>query len=77
MTVFSAYSDDDILADLTARVQDGTVTTDPAILKKQSFNPNASGGESGLARAFVEVQSVADIQGVLAVARKYHIPVVP
>lgn len=77
MTVFSAYSDDEILADLTARVHDGTVTTDPAVLKQQSFNGNASGGESGLARAFVEVKSVADIQGVLGVARQYHIPVIP
>lgn len=78
MTVFSAYSDDDILADLKAQVADGAVLTDQATLQKQSFNSNASGGDgSGLARAVVEVQSVADIQGVLKVARKYHLPVIP
>lgn len=77
MTVFSAYSDEEILTYLQEQVKDGTVKTDAATLKKQSFNPNASGGESGLARAFVEVASVEDIQGVLRAARKFHIAVVP
>lgn len=77
MTVFSAYSDDEILTYLKNQVKDGAVLTDAATLQKQSFNPNASGGESGLARAFVEVASVADIQGVLRAARKFHLPVVP
>lgn len=77
MTVFSAFSDDEIQAYLTEQVSDGTVITDPKTLAKQSFNANASGGESGLARAFVEVGSVADIQGVLRTARKFHIAVVP
>ncbi len=77
MTVFSAYSDEEILEYLTSQVKDGTVETDMATLKKQSFNSNASGGESGLARAFVEVESVADIQGVLRTARKFHLPVIP
>ncbi|WP_125573556.1 FAD-binding oxidoreductase [Levilactobacillus huananensis] len=77
MTVFSAYSDEEILDYLIAQVKDGTVETDMATLKKQSFNANASGGESGLARAFIEVESVADIQGVLRTARKFHLPVIP
>jgi len=77
MTVFSAFSDDEILDFLTQQVTDGTVHVDAATVKKQSFNPNASGGESGLARAYVEVGSVADIQGVLRTARKFHIAVIP
>ncbi|NLR08390.1 MULTISPECIES: FAD-binding oxidoreductase [Lactobacillaceae] len=77
MTVFSAYSDSDILTYLKAQVADGTVATDEATLRKQSFNPNATGGETGLARAFVSVASVADIQGVLRTARKFHIAVIP
>lgn len=77
MTVFSAYSDEEILEYLISQVKDGTVETDMATLKKQSFNTNASGGESGLARAFIEVESVADIQGVLRTARKFHLPVIP
>lgn len=77
MTVFSAYSDEDILAYLNAQVTDGTVATDKETLQKQSFNPNATGGETGLARAFVSVASVADIQGVLRTARKFHIAVIP
>ncbi|KRO04598.1 MULTISPECIES: FAD-binding oxidoreductase [Levilactobacillus] len=77
MTVFSAYSDEEILEYLISQVKDGTVETDMATLKKQSFNSNASGGESGLARAFIEAESVADIQGVLRTARKFHLPVIP
>lgn len=77
MTVFSAFSDDEIIDYLTQQVTTGTVTTEPAALQKASFNANASGGESGLARALIEVGSVADIQGVLRTARKFHIAVVP
>jgi len=78
MTVFSAYSDEEILADLKSQVVDGTVATDTATLQEQSFNSRATGGDnSGLARAFVEVASVTDIQGVLHVARKYHIAIIP
>lgn len=61
MTVFSAFSDEEILTFLKQQVTDGTVTTDPQTLRQQSFNGNATGGEGGLARAFVEVGSVADI----------------
>ncbi|KRL93872.1 oxidoreductase [Levilactobacillus hammesii DSM 16381] len=75
--MFSAYSDSDIVAYLKAQVKDGTVATDEETLRKQSFNPNATGGETGLARAFVSVASVADIQGVLRTARKFHIAVIP
>ncbi|WP_204119995.1 FAD-binding oxidoreductase [Levilactobacillus wangkuiensis] len=77
MTVFSAYSDEEISTYLQDQVKDGTIYTDEKTLKKQSFNPNASGGETGLARAFVEAASVEDIQGVLRTARKFHIAVVP
>ncbi|MDT7013059.1 FAD-binding oxidoreductase [Levilactobacillus namurensis] len=77
MTVFSAFSDEEILTFLKQQVTDGTVTTDPQTLRQQSFNGNATGGEGGLARAFVEVGSVADIQGVLKTARKFHLAVVP
>jgi len=77
MTVFSAYSDEEILDYLKSQVKTGTVATDEATLRKQSFNPNATGGETGLARAFVEVADVEDIQGVLRTARKFHIAVIP
>ncbi|WP_395321664.1 FAD-binding oxidoreductase [Levilactobacillus parabrevis] len=77
MTVFSAYSDEEILDYLKSQVKTGTVVTDEATLRKQSFNPNATGGETGLARAFVEVADVEDIQGVLRTARKFHIAVIP
>ncbi|MGY5340622.1 FAD-binding oxidoreductase [Levilactobacillus spicheri] len=77
MTVFSAFTDDEIEAYLREQVPDGTVSTDVKTLTQQSFNANASGGAGHLARAFVEVASVTDIQGVLRTARKFHIAVVP
>lgn len=51
MTVFAAFSNDEILADLKANVTAGSVITDPATLKKQSFSPNLTDDDSGLALA--------------------------
>ncbi|KRM11826.1 FAD-linked oxidase C-terminal domain-containing protein [Paucilactobacillus suebicus] len=77
MTVFKAYSDDEIITFLKDQVKDGDVLTDHEILQKQSYSPNLTGDDSGLALAFVEAGSSADIKGVMKTARKYHIPVVP
>ncbi|MFD1392970.1 FAD-binding oxidoreductase [Lacticaseibacillus jixianensis] len=76
MTVFAAFSNEEILADLKANVSAGSVITDPATLKKQSFSPNLTDDDSGLALAFIEAHSTADVQGVLKTARKYHVPIV-
>ncbi|ETY75506.1 FAD-binding oxidoreductase [Lactiplantibacillus fabifermentans] len=77
MTVFKAFSDEEVLADLKAQVTDGEVFTDTATLNKYSFSKNLSDDDSGLALAYVQAQSTKDIQGTLKIARKYHIPVVP
>ena len=77
MTVFKAFSDEEVLADLKAQVTDGEVLTDTATLNKYSFSKNLSDDDSGLALAYVQAQSTKDIQGTLKIARKYHIPVVP
>ncbi|USR87718.1 FAD-binding protein [Lactiplantibacillus pentosus] len=77
MTVFRAFSDEEVLADLTAQVTDGQVFTDQATLTKYSFSPRLTDDDSGLALAYVEAHSTQDIQGVLRVARKYHLPVIP
>lgn len=76
MTVFAAFDDDEILADLRAHVSTGAVATDDATLTKQSFSPNLTDADSGKALAFISAKSTADIQGVLATARKFHVPVV-
>jgi glycolate oxidase len=77
LTVFRAFSDEEVLADLTAQVTDGQVFTDQATLTKYSFSPRLTDDDSGLALAYVEAHSTQDIQGVLRVARKYHLPVIP
>lgn len=76
MTVFAAFSIDEILADLKANVTVGRVVTDPAALAKHSFSPNLTDADSGLALALIEAQTTGDVQGVLKTARKYHVPVV-
>ncbi|ERL65716.1 hypothetical protein L248_2402 [Schleiferilactobacillus shenzhenensis LY-73] len=77
MTTFPAFSPDDILHDLTSRVSAGAVVTDPAELQKFSYSTNMTGEGAGLALAIVEAADTADIQGTLATARKYHVPIVP
>ncbi|MFT8317603.1 MAG: FAD-linked oxidase C-terminal domain-containing protein [Sporolactobacillus sp.] len=77
MPIFSAYTDSEVLNYLKDQVKDGIVYTDSKTLKEISVNAYLAGAESGLARAFIEVKSVEDIQGVFRAARKFHIPVVP
>ncbi|WP_125768463.1 FAD-binding oxidoreductase [Lapidilactobacillus wuchangensis] len=77
MTVLAAYSDQEINDYLRQQVRDGTVETDSETLQRQSFSAETVVKDSALARAFVSVKSVADIQGVLRTARRFHLPVVP
>ncbi|WP_137626790.1 FAD-binding oxidoreductase [Lactiplantibacillus pingfangensis] len=77
MTTFKAFSDADILADLTAQVPVEHVFTDSDTLNKFSFSKRLTDDDSGLALAYIEAHSVADIQGTLKIARKYHLPVIP
>lgn len=77
MAVLSAFSDEEIMTYLKQQVPDGTVSDDPEILRRQSFSTETVLRDSDLARAFVSAKSVADIQGVLKTARRFHIPVVP
>ncbi|GAX00574.1 FAD/FMN-containing dehydrogenase [Secundilactobacillus silagei JCM 19001] len=77
LTVFSAFSNEQIIEFLKQQVTDGNVFTDPETLKKQSFSSKMTSDESGLALAYIEVKSTRDIQGVMKAARKFHVPVVP
>lgn len=76
MTVFSAFTDQQVITDLTQSVPDGLVVTDNDTLREYSFSSRMTDDDSGLALAVVRAHSVPDVQGTLAVARKYHIPVV-
>lgn len=77
MTVFRAFSDQEVLTYLTAQVPDGHVLTDESTLKQYSFSDKLTDDDSGLALAYVEAHSTKDIQGALKTARKYHLPVIP
>ncbi|MTV82313.1 FAD-binding oxidoreductase [Secundilactobacillus folii] len=77
MTVFSAFSNSQIIDFLRAQVNDGQVFTEPETLKKQSFSERMTSDSSGLALAYIEAKTTADVQGVMRAARKFHIPVVP
>lgn len=72
---FSPYNKQDVLSFLKKQVKDGAVSTDENNIKKHSYSSNLP-GQHGPAIAFVSAYSVADVQGVMATARKFHIPVV-
>lgn len=76
MTVFTAYDNNQIIDYLKSQVHDGEVTTDTKTLKVASFSPNLTDADSSVSLAFVAAKSNADIQGVLATARKFHLPIV-
>lgn len=72
---FPPYDKDDVLNFLRQQVSDGKVETDAPTLKKHSYSANLA-GQHGPAIAFVAAESIADVQGVMRTARKFHIPVV-
>lgn len=77
MAVFQQVSDSEIIQELKAAVRDGAVITDPARLDNASLSNYASLVGSRRALVLVEAGSEDDVAAVLAVARKYHLPVVP
>ncbi|MDY3983074.1 MAG: FAD-linked oxidase C-terminal domain-containing protein [Veillonellaceae bacterium] len=77
MPKFPAYTDDEIIAYLKEQVKDGQVFTDQKTLERHSFSHNETDESSALALAYIEVGSKEDIQGVLQMARKFHLPVIP
>ncbi len=72
---FSAYDQADILAALKQNVTAGTVQTDEETLQHQSYSAQVA-GQHAPALAFISAKSVADVQGVMKVARQFHLPVV-
>ncbi len=57
------------------QVKDGIVKTDKDSLQTASYSQNLP-GQHGLALALVEAGSIADVQGVMRAARRFHLPVV-
>lgn len=73
--IFTAYDQSEIIDYLKSQVTDGTVQTDAETLQKASYSQNLPGDHQP-AIAFIEAGSIADVQGVMKAARKYHVPVV-
>lgn len=73
--VFTAYDQSTVIDYLKDQVHDGTVKTDEDTLKKTSYSSNLSGAH-GEAIAFIDAESIADVQGVMKAARRFHVPVV-
>lgn len=77
MAVFSAYSQDEILDALKQATPHADVYTDADSLAKHKNDPNGIGDADGDLLAYVEVGDTEDVKGVLSVARRFHIPVIP
>lgn len=77
MATFYAYTNDDIIADLKKSAAGADIYTDQVTLKKHLNDPNGVDTATGNPLAYIEVHNVDEIKQVLAVARKYHIPIVP
>lgn len=74
-TQFSAFDQADIINFLKTVVKDGQVKNDPTTLQSQSYSSKLAGDHQP-AIAYVEAKSIADVQGTLKTARKFHLPVV-
>ncbi|MHA8111318.1 FAD-binding oxidoreductase [Lactobacillaceae bacterium Melli_B4] len=77
MTVFKAFNNSDILEELENDAPNATIKSDAETLKKYQNDSFGLPIDNENFLAIVDVSDVTDIQGVLKVARKYHLPVVP
>lgn len=78
MGMFPAYTDENVIAELRDLVKDGDVYDDDDTLSAKSTSDKQSDPETnGKALAYIEAKTVEDVQGALAIARKYHLPVIP
>ncbi|MDC4184780.1 FAD-binding protein [Loigolactobacillus coryniformis] len=77
MAFFPAYDDTEIIDYLRAQAPNAEVVFEPSELDKHQSGKYGMGTGSGKLLAYVEVADVADIQGVLRAARKFHLPVIP
>lgn len=77
MAKFPAYDQKTILNDLQTAAPQAVIKTDAESLAAHKNAPNGVGSADGDLLAYVEVSDEADIQGVLKVARYYHLPVIP
>ena len=76
MAIFTAYDHAEILTALQDAAPHAEIHTDDKIAREHSANGNAQQEIAGHILAYIAVGDVPDIQGVLKVARQYHIPVV-
>ncbi|MBW1606204.1 FAD-binding oxidoreductase [Lactobacillus sp. Sy-1] len=77
MTIFNAFSNQDVITDLKSGAPNADITTDQAALAKLVSDSDGLVQSNAQLTALVSVTNAADVKAVLAVARKYHLPVIP
>ncbi|UQS86097.1 FAD-binding protein (plasmid) [Nicoliella spurrieriana] len=77
MSIFNPFSDKDVIHDLKSAAPNAELITDADSLAKQASDSNSIIKSTDSLIAFVKVTDENDIKGVLKVARKYHLPVIP
>ncbi len=77
MAVFTAYDNDEIITFLKAQAPNAEIHIDDQVAREHAANGKAANTMAGKILAYVAVGDVDDIRGVLATARKFHLPVVP
>ncbi|GLB47547.1 FAD-binding protein [Philodulcilactobacillus myokoensis] len=77
MAIFKAFKDSDIINALEERAPHADVASDSKTLDQYQNDSYGLQIDHDHFVAIVKVSDVKDIQGVLSVARQYHLPVVP
>lgn len=77
MLEFNVKNNEEIIQLLKEAVPHGEVFADTASIKAHKNDPRGMNMADGDELAYVEVEDTEDIQGVLRIARQFHIPIVP
>ncbi|MEJ6400820.1 FAD-binding oxidoreductase [Nicoliella lavandulae] len=77
MTVFPAFSKDDVIATLKQAAPNADIDTDANTIAKHQSDQDGLIQSPDQLLAYITVNDKDDVKGVLATARQYHLPVVP
>ncbi|KRM89481.1 FAD-binding oxidoreductase [Liquorilactobacillus vini] len=77
MSVFTAYSQEEVIDELKHRAPHAEIHLDDEIAAKHAANGKAESTIDGRILAYVAVGDKDDIRGVLKTAIKFHLPIVP
>ncbi|MHA8111361.1 FAD-binding oxidoreductase [Lactobacillaceae bacterium Melli_B4] len=77
MSIFKAFSNSNIINELKQQAPHATIESDAADLAKHQNDQDGIVNTNDQLIAYVEAGDKEDVKGALAVARKYHLPVIP